>query len=234
LQTASKVAEHVGLGSGTQLGLAVARAIAELTQQPRRDALTLAQHVGRGLRSALGVHGFERGGLLVEGGKRTPSAISPLLVRESFPSDWHILLIVPRATMGTHGSLEIEAFANLAQQAADDDTTEALCRIVLLGLLPALHERDLQTFGEALYEFNRRVGELFRAAQKGPYAHPRVEELVRAIRAAGVKGVGQSSWGPTVFAVATAEQITALREQLRNMNEEMIVATACNHGAVFV
>jgi beta-ribofuranosylaminobenzene 5'-phosphate synthase len=69
LSIASAAPEHAGLGTGTQLGLAVARALAEGTQQPERDAVTLAQHVGRGKRSALGVHGFEHGGFLVEAGK---------------------------------------------------------------------------------------------------------------------------------------------------------------------
>src|SRR5262249_16740142 len=50
--------EHAGLGSGTQLGLAVGRALAA-AHGLDIDAIELARRVGRGKRSALGIHGFE-------------------------------------------------------------------------------------------------------------------------------------------------------------------------------
>jgi beta-RFAP synthase len=234
LRMISAAPEHIGLGTGTQLGLAVARGIAELTHQPARDATTLARHVGRGLRSALGVHGFAHGGFLVEGGK-TKDAISPLLVRHDFPDDWQIVLITPRNLQGTHGPREIEAFAHLTGQQRDDQMTETLTRLVLLNLLPALLERDLDTFGEALHDFNRRVGALFQHAQGGLYAHPQIEHLVRGIRGAHVKGVGQTSWGPTVFAVVAASEAAGLCDWLVRTYDirhgEIIVTRACNRSA---
>jgi beta-ribofuranosylaminobenzene 5'-phosphate synthase len=235
LHIVSAAQEHAGLGTGTQLGLAVARAIAELMQQPARDAVTLARQVGRGLRSALGVHGFERGGFLVEGGKTSSTGISPLLVRHDFPEDWQILLILPRDAVGVHGRREAKAFADLLQQPPDDRTTESLCRLVLLGLLPALLERDLRTFGEALYDFNRRAGEIFRPVQGGIYAHPAIEGIAKVLRDAGVKGVGQSSWGPTFFAVVAVEEVAAIRQRLM-MNaeiarEDLMVTSARNEGS---
>ncbi|MGH7635384.1 MAG: beta-ribofuranosylaminobenzene 5'-phosphate synthase family protein, partial [Gemmatimonadaceae bacterium] len=53
--------EHSGLGSGTQLALAVARALAELYDLPH-DAPSLAQATGRARRSAIGTWAFARGG----------------------------------------------------------------------------------------------------------------------------------------------------------------------------
>jgi beta-ribofuranosylaminobenzene 5'-phosphate synthase len=226
--------EHSGLGVGTQLGLAVARAIAELTRQTARDAGTLATMVGRGRRSALGVHGFAQGGFLVEGGKTTDSAIAPLLVHRAFPDDWRIMLVRPQDVVGIHGRREAAAFAGLVERPPDDQTTETLCRLVLLSMLPALAERDLSTFGEALYDFNRRSGALFKAAQGGTYAHPRVEQIVKAIRGLGVVGVGQSSWGPTVFAVVAGDEAALTRGRLVRLGieaEEMWIASACQDGA---
>jgi beta-ribofuranosylaminobenzene 5'-phosphate synthase len=234
LRVESAAPEHAGLGTGTQLGLAVARAIAELTDRRERDASTLARCVGRGRRSAIGVHGFELGGFLVEGGKTSDAAISPLLLRHDFPDDWHILLVTPRDWQGSHGRREIEAFSDLATQERDDRSTETLCRLVLLGLLPALMERDFPAFGEALYDFNRRAGEMFQPAQGGLYAHPRIEEIVKILRGAGVKGVGQSSWGPTIFAVVAAEQMTEIPDWLIGKKgikpDEIIVTPARNRG----
>jgi beta-RFAP synthase len=181
------------------------------------------------------VHGFDQGGFLVEGGKAADTAIAPLLIRRAFPADWQILLVTPRTLQGAHGRREIDAFAALAKQVPDDSTTETLCRLVLLGLLPALAEADLPTFGEALYDFNRRVGTLFQPEQRGPYVSPRVEELVKALRDRGVKGVGQSSWGPTIFAVVAASETAVIRDWLMRHHavaqEEMQLALAWNQPA---
>jgi beta-RFAP synthase len=195
--------EHAGLGTGTQLGLAVARGLADawgLNEYVPR----LAARVGRGRRSALGVHGFERGGFLVDAGKRDDEALAPLVAHAAFPDAWRVVLLRPRQGVGLHTAEETAAFARL-DEAGDPAHTDALCRLVLLGMLPALTERDLSTFGEALYEFNHRVGEQFAAVQGGPYAGPLAEFLVAFVRGQGVRGTGQSSWGPTLFAVVEDE-----------------------------
>lgn len=232
---------HTGLGSGSQLGLSVARALADSWQLPC-DLPTLARRVGRGLRSALGAHGFAQGGLLVEAGKRAPEGLSPLVARHPFPEAWRIVVALPndetpavRGAAGLHGREEVQAFARLTPQAAEG-RTETLCRLVLLGLLPALVEGDVDAFGEALYEFNARVGETFAPVQGGVYASPRVAELTAFVRSQHVRGVAQSSWGPAVFAVvADEEQANRLAAQLRQrftLEEEAVwVTVACNHGA---
>ncbi len=61
--------EHVGLGTGTQLALAVAAGLNAFRGQPPKSAAELAALTGRGARSAIGTYGFLHGGLLVERGK---------------------------------------------------------------------------------------------------------------------------------------------------------------------
>jgi beta-ribofuranosylaminobenzene 5'-phosphate synthase len=228
--------EHAGLGAGTQLGLAVARALALATGHADLDAVQLAQRVGRGLRSSLGIHGFQRGGLLVEGGKTASTIVAPLVVREPFPDEWQVLLIMPRGEHGTHGTQERDAFAELSNRDPDLRRTETLCRLVLLGLLPALAERDLPTFGDALYDFNRRVGEMFAPWQGGVYAHPQTAELVSWLRQQGVRGAGQSSWGPAVFAIERVEVLERARQQLLQrgefLPEELLLCRGANQGAM--
>jgi beta-RFAP synthase len=192
--------EHAGLGSGTQLGLAVARALALSAGMNHLAAEELATRVGRGRRSALGVHGFAHGGFLVEAGKREGEAISPLVARVDVPEDWRIVLVMPSGNAGLHGEAEVEAFRTLHESRVPLPT-DALCRLALLGMLPALMTRDLPAFGDALYEFNRKVGEAFASVQGGPYAGPRVTAIVDWLREQGVRGVAQSSWGPTVCAI---------------------------------
>jgi beta-RFAP synthase len=229
--------EHVGLGTGTQLGLATARLIAEACGL-REGTAELARRVSRGLRSALGVHGFERGGFLVEAGKRA-AVLSPLVARAEFPEDWRVVLVVPPHTTGLHGFREKEAFARLRREGTDDSWADALCRLTLLGMLPALAERDVQAFGEALYEFNRRVGDLFAPVQGGVYGNGAVAEVVAFLRGAGAAGVGQSSWGPSVFAVVgDAEKADELAAHVRArfsylLEASVFVVKGMNRGAVY-
>jgi beta-RFAP synthase len=232
IQIASAASEHTGLGIGTQLSLAVAHGIASLTNQSE-SAPNLAHRVGRGARSAIGVHGFERGGFLVEGGKTPDQAVSPLLARYEFPADWDILLIVPRDLQGAHGVQERKAFAELQSRERDDRLTDAMSRLIVLGILPALIEHDLAAFGESLYEYNRRAGEMFRSVQSAVYAHPFIDATVKAMRDMGIHGVGQSSWGPTVFGIVERDDDLVLRNRLSKMFENALVVagSACNRGA---
>jgi beta-RFAP synthase len=232
------VPEHAGLGSGTQLALSVARALALAWELPALDAVELARRVGRGRRSALGVHGFECGGFLVDGGKSDSDSLAPLLIRWSFPRPWRVVLALPPGSAGLHGPGERDAFAQLAEQ-PDLARTDALCRLVLLGILPALAEGNLDTFGEAVHEFNTRVGEAFAPVQGGTYASPLVAEVVEFVRRQGVRGVGQSSWGPAVFAVVGDEERgTDLARRLAERfglqaGQQVLVTASSERGAIW-
>ena len=209
--------EHCGLGTGTQLGLAVAKALETAWELPPQLAPNLALAAGRGLRSGLGVHGFDRGGFLVDGGKGSRSPMAPLLARVAFPAEWRIVLIHPTGLGGLHGTDEVRAFEQLearlrpgdamfSQQHTDHQAmAEVLCRIVLLGMVPALIEADFAAFSEAVFDFNARVGDAFAAVQGGRYADARTQAIVSWLRSANIRGVGQSSWGPTIFAFTRDE-----------------------------
>jgi beta-ribofuranosylaminobenzene 5'-phosphate synthase len=220
--------EHTGLGVGTQLGLAVAKGVAVESGHADWPATELAVRIGRGERSAIGVHGFERGGLIVEGGKLPGEAISPLVGRYELPPSWAVLLFTPDAGSEWHGGRERLAFARLSHLGPAPADTDALCRLVLTAMLPALASADLQGFGEAVYEFNARVGDAFAAAQGGRYASPAVAACVARLRALGVTGVGQSSWGPTVFALVRREEAEAIRT---HVGDVPAVLTGISAGA---
>lgn len=227
--------EHVGLGTGTQLGMAVGRALAEAAGL-KLSAQELATRVGRGNRSGLGVHGFDQGGFLVDGGKTAAADVAPLVARMPFPEDWRVLIVIPAWPSGRHGTDESQAFQQLQKQPHDEAATDRLCRLVLLGMLPALIERDVYAFGQALHEFNATSGALFASVQGLTYADARIGQLVAALRQRGVPGVGQSSWGPAVFAVVDdPERARALaawvREHVGLAETDVIQARGCNSGA---
>jgi beta-ribofuranosylaminobenzene 5'-phosphate synthase len=195
--------EHIGLGTGTQLGLAIAAGINALRGSPDRLPAELACLAGRAERSSIGTHGFAAGGLLVEAGKLKPDEFSPLIARVELPAAWRFVLLIPKPATGLFGSAEREAFARIAPVPAS--VTEAISREVLLNLLPAALEADFHEFSRSLYRYGRIAGECFASQQHGAYLNRRTAELVEAIRALGGEGVGQTSWGPTLF-IAVVDQ----------------------------
>jgi beta-RFAP synthase len=212
-------AEHVGLGVGTQLSLAVARLVIERAGVSTPPPEALAEWTDRGLRSGIGLHGFFSGGFLVDGGRSADHGIPPLLARHTFPPDWSILVVLPAPVQGLHGSEEARAFAQLTS--IPERLTNRLCRLVLLGLLPAIVEHDLETFGAALTELQDHVGRWFAPVQGGIYARPELEAIVNDLKAQGLHGVGQSSWGPTLYAFSqhTSDQRAAILRHIRERFE---------------
>jgi beta-RFAP synthase len=194
---------HTGLGSGTQLGLAVGRAMTEL-YDVRADVKTLAAAAGRGKRSAIGTYAFEGGGFIVEGGRRPDRAeLAPLLARYTVPRSWRYIVAIPQGPPGLSGAAEADAFRQLTT--SDVGAVERVAHLVLMRLLPSLVEADLESFGAALSEIQRINGGWFAPRQGGVFAPGATGMLVDRFRRAGAPGVGQSSWGPTAYAIVDGE-----------------------------
>jgi beta-ribofuranosylaminobenzene 5'-phosphate synthase len=197
------IPEHVGLGSGTQLGIAVGVALARLYRLDL-SVREIALVVQRGQRSGIGAGAFELGGFLVDGGKGARDDPPPIVSRVEFPADWRVLLVLERATHGLHGELETAAFQRLP--AFPETLASHLCRLMLMQALPALAERDIESFGNAIGELQRITGDYFAPAQGGRFASPAVAQALAWIESRGIAGVGQSSWGPTGFAIVAGEE----------------------------
>jgi beta-ribofuranosylaminobenzene 5'-phosphate synthase len=227
--------EHIGLGVGTQLSLAAVRVVLELAGVTEPAVDQLARLTGRGYRSGIGLHGFQHGGLIVDGGRNRETEVPPLLARVPFPENWSILIVQPPGPSGLHGPDEVRAFADLPPIA--QEVTDQLCRLVLLGILPAVIERDLPAFGAALSELQARVGACFAPAQGGIYTSPTAATIVEELKMLGFVGVGQSSWGPSLygFTERTGSVIDTLTDRLRkqfDLDESAALWTrATNQGA---
>lgn len=222
---------HAGLGSGTQLGLSVARALAELNGLPT-DPLALAAAVGRGARSGVGVWAFAYGGFVLEGGRRDIGSIAPLLARHPMPETWQCVLLIPESGTGLSGENEAAAFRSLPQPPAHE--IEHVAHLVLMQLLPAVVEADLPAFGAALSDIQRVNGDWFAASQGGRYAPGPTAMLVGLLRDAGALGVGQSSWGPTVYGIAPdlkrAQDLAQVARGALSGASEVIVTPFDNGG----
>jgi beta-ribofuranosylaminobenzene 5'-phosphate synthase len=225
---------HVGLGVGTQLGLSVAAGLRQYLNLPPLAVETLATDVGRGMRSAVGTYGFRYGGLIVDRGKLPGEQLGTLDRRLAIPASWRIVLVRPQDAERVSGSEEAQRFTRLP--AIPENVTRDLWHIAHEELLPAVERDACSAFGDAVYRFGRIAGGCFAEAQSGPFATPAVEELVEKIRAFGIQGAGQSSWGPTVFAI-TSDQAEAqklaewLSRQLEYRQHMIQIARPNNRGA---
>ena len=213
LRVVEAIPQHVGLGSGTKLALAVVQALATLEGRDV-DPPALAEAVGRAARSAVGMWTFALGGLVVEGGHQPAvERPAPLLARYPMPEEWRAVLVLRAAEPGLSGAAEEQAFRRLAPA---PERSAVIAQLVLTALLPALVERELEEFGAALTRIQQLVGDSFAAAQGGRF-HPRAGALVEALLRFGAAGAGQSSWGPTVYGVVGSE--AAGRELARRMSD---------------
>jgi beta-ribofuranosylaminobenzene 5'-phosphate synthase len=202
---------HAGLGSGTKLGLAIARGLAELAGISAGPD-QLAEASGRAARSSVGCWTFAGPGLVVEAGVRDEGWLSPLVARHPMPKRWRCVLALSLGVEGLSGNAEERFFRGLRDSPLAEPR---ISRLLLTALLPGLLRGDIEEFGAALTQIQREIGSMF-AAQQGGVFHPRAAPLVDALLALGVEAVGQSSWGPSVYGIVDgAERATEVAGRLR-------------------
>jgi len=222
---------HAGLGSGTALALAVGVAQARLAG--RDLALEeIAAALGRGGRSGIGMAAFRQGGVILDGGQGGADRPPPILARHGFPETWRVLLVLDAGFAGKHGAEELAAFGALPP--FPSATAAELCRLVLMQALPALVEGDIDRFGAAITRLQAAVGDHFAPAQGGRFASARVAAALSWLQGEGIQGVGQSSWGPTGFAlIGDPAQAERLAETARRRFDGLVfqVCRGRNRGA---
>lgn len=228
------IPQHVGLGSGTQLALAVGVGLHRL-HGSGRSVRDIARVIERGNRSGIGIAVFEQGGFLVDGGRGPDTATPPLLSRFEFPDDWRLILVFDDRGQGLHGDRERQAFRNLPRFPATD--AARLCHLLLLQGLPAIAEHELGAFGAVISEIQRTVGEHFAPAQGGRFTSPDVREAMDWLETCGAVGIGQTSWGPTGFCIVQgSSEASRLTDEARTRfsgreHLSFLSASARNCGA---
>ena len=213
---------HAGFGSGTQLSLAIARAFAEWHGLDMPTA-ALAHWLGRGVRSGIGIAGFDQGGLIVDGGPGADGMPPATIARIAFPEAWRVLVVQDTACRGLSGADEHRGLANLPPlpraMAAD------ICHQVLMRVLPGAAMGEFAPFAAGVSHVQQVLGAHFAAVQGGSaYTSAAVGAAMRWIAelpadrlevdgpparvdssADGpVAATGQSSWGPTGFAIVAS------------------------------
>jgi beta-RFAP synthase len=226
------IPEHAGLGSGTQLALAVATALAKLFHV-NASIQELAKVMGRGQRTSVGTTIFERGGFVVDGGK-SKNGFPTTIFRQPFPKEWVFVVAIPNVEKGLAKDEETAAFAGLSPMLAED--AGKLCRLMMMKLLPSLIERDIKSFGEALTQIQIAIGGYFAAAQGGTYSSQTAAKGIALMQKLGAYGVGQSSWGPAFYGLTLKNEAKEIQLKVqaflrKSVGGRVFTAKANNRGA---
>ncbi len=232
--------DHVGLGSGTQAALSAAAAVNRIYGLGK-SVRELAVAVGRGGTSGIGVAAFENGGFILDAGHKfrdkgafSPSAAShvppgPVLFRRNFP-DWPIVLAIPNSK-GAHDAEEVDLFKKFCPIPLAE--VQEISHVILMQMLPALVEEDLESFGRAINHF-QTVG--FKRREVELQSQP-VLDIMQYMRDNGASGSGISSFGPVVYGIvgSVAEGQKLQQEAQRMLDESLggkvLITKAKNRGA---
>ena len=238
----SKIPAHVGLGSKTQLSLAIAKCITKLDNLDF-DTYTLAKLVGRGGTSGIGVAAFDAGGFILDGGHSkslkkgfAPSRYSvapppPVLVRYDFPQNWYFVISIPEGK-GIHGKEELSIFQRYCPIPSKE--VERLSRIIFSVILPSIVEKDISNFGKGL-SMVQNIG--FKKIEN----RLRGKEHLKLLKFMNdnSEGAGLSSFGPATYAIVegnkNAENLALMVKEfmeMENMGSKVFITCASNKGAI--
>ncbi len=198
------IPEHIGLGSGTQMALAIGAGL-NAFYDLKLSVRDIAAVMDRGLRSGIGIGVFEQGGFVVDGGRGKNTITPPMLAHFDVPENWRFILVFDKRGQGLHGQQEIQAFRTLPPFPRSE--VERLSYLLLMQALPAIAEKDLARFGDVITELQRAVGEHFSPAQGGIFSSGDVAESMSWLANRGAVAVGQTSWGPTGFCLVENAEI---------------------------
>ena len=189
----------------------------------------------RGNRSNIGLHGFLEGGFIIDQGVR-PGATgedSPprTTSRLAFPQ-WPVIVIHDVSAQGDSGQSEKEMFDRCSH--TPNPHREEMISLVETEIARTVANEDWTRFDLAIGEYGRLAGKIFAPAQGGVYRTDRIAHTIETVKQLGISGATQSSWGPTVVAIAKdIEQAEWFQKRLQERLPHLMieVVRAANHSA---
>ena len=245
---------HQGLGSGTQMACTVAALLTaadrfHLTDVPISDVPmsklftsddpifsgtcqpnsleVLASLSQRGKRSNIGLCGFMEGGFIFDHGKSIPNGGSApsgtRTERVTFP-EWPVLIIQDIKSLGDSGTDEAAMFERCSR--CPNPNRVAMLQLVQQEMLPAIAARDWKQFDIELGQYGRWAGQVFQSVQGGIYRTPQIAATIDIAKQLGIAGATQSSWGPTVCAIAQDDAHASwCRDRIQRLLPDAIVVS---------
>jgi len=237
---------HVGLGSKTQLSLAIATAITKLKNLTHLTMDEITKLVERGGTSGIGWRGFETGGFILDGGhdfgkgkeKETflPSSAStaanPALTifTQKIPENWRFVLVIPNVKKGAYGDEEIIVFQNNAPIPRNE--VNEVSHQIIMKIIPGIMKNDLKCFGEGL----KRIQNIGFKKIEISLQHKVVKDLLKFFEDYGLKAYGMSSFGPSVVGVVESDSeaeilLREVQKKQKNGGGHIYICKPNNTGA---
>jgi beta-ribofuranosylaminobenzene 5'-phosphate synthase len=237
---------HVGLGSKTQLSLAIALAITKLKNINDTSLEDLTRLVNRGGTSGIGWRGFEKGGFIVDAGhefgkgkeKETflPSSASKeanpalTILRYPIPEHWRFVLVIPNVKKGAYGDEEISIFQSHAPIPKEE--VNEVSHQILMKIVPGIVKNDLECFGEGL----KRIQNIGFKKIEISLQHEIVKKALTFFEDFGVKAYGMSSFGPSVIGIVESDDeannlLKAVQMHLNGNGGHIYLCKPNNYGA---
>lgn len=194
---------HSGLGSGTQLALAIAAALRKLENLPLNAAADAAM-LSRGARSGLGAGLFEQGGFVVDGGRGPSTLTPPVISHTPFPQEWRAILVHDPSAIGLHGARRKSSFRCAAS--VERKRKRRNLSSCIDATHPGVSRKRICTVWRSPHAYSRNCWRLlFPGSKNSRYTSKSVERLIMRMGELGAAGLGQTSWGPTGFAFTESE-----------------------------
>ncbi len=226
IESISSPEKHIGLGSGSQLILAIEECIMKYYMTPSWPNI-----FGRKYRSGIGYNTYQYGGFILDSPKSIKKQSMPIF-KFSFPKNWKIILLFDHTIKGLSGYQEKSFFLNNK----DVKIREKLSDIILNNIVPSIIYNDFDIFSSALSKFQKITSSLYLTHQKSLYVSNDIEKVINKISNNFKIGAGQSSWGPTSYMIVDSKKdlnkiLSILDKQISMYNNLAYnVVTAVNSG----
>ena len=236
---------HVGLGSKTQLSLAIGTAISILKNM-EIPVEEITKMVERGGTSGIGWRGFETGGFILDAGhdfgtgkekesflpSSAATTANPALtiIRYPIPENWRFVLVIPNVKPGANGEEEVETFKKCTPIPKEE--VNEVSHQILMKIIPGILKNNLAYFGEGL----KRIQSIGFKKIEIEMQLDVVKGLLKFFEDNGVKAYAMSSFGPSVVGIvesdSEAEKLRdAVREYLKPDGEHLYICKPNNSGA---
>jgi beta-ribofuranosylaminobenzene 5'-phosphate synthase len=222
----NEIPEHVGLGSTTQTVLAISEALF-IANDLRFDPYEIAPILEIGKISGIGIGAYLFGGFLIDNGKNNLNEVTKLSFKCDFPNDWGFILIIDYKVKRISGKEEEELFKILP--ITPKNRIEKMLNLIE-GMKDAIKERDIESFGKNLTQLQINVGLNFSSVQKDIFIF---KDYIDMLKRLGAFGVGQSSWGPTIYGLFYVRDLIKVKEKIIDRlysNVDIINSYANNYG----
>ncbi len=229
---------HIGLGSKTQISLAVG-ALINRYYNLNLDYIRLANILDRGGTSGIGTYGFKYGGFIFDAGhsfgkekdkqdylpsRFSKTKVAPLISHLNFPN-WPITLVIPKLKEGLSGNLEKDFFKKNCPIPIDE--VKQLIHLILSNLIPSILEKDLDLFSNTI----NKIQDIGFKKLEVKNSDKKIQNTINILREKNY-GVGLSSFGPTFYVFAKEDEIK--ETVLEHIKADFLQTYASNEGAKFI